>query len=42
VRIPSPLTSEAEKLAAIVRDVMTKKAELKREIASVVKALEQA
>lgn len=40
VRIPSPLTSEAEKLAATVADVMAEKAELKRDIWSVVKTLE--
>jgi hypothetical protein len=40
VKIPSPLTSEAERLAATVEDVMAKKAELKRDIWSVVKTLE--
>jgi hypothetical protein len=40
VKIPSPLTSDAEKMADTVRGVMVRKAELKREIASVVRALE--
>jgi hypothetical protein len=40
VRIPSPLTPEAERLAATVADVMVTKAELKRDIWAVVKTLE--
>jgi hypothetical protein len=40
VKIPSPLTAEAEKLACTVRDIMTRKAAIKQQIGSAVKDLE--
>jgi hypothetical protein len=40
VKIPSLVTREAERLAAMVGDVMARKAEVKRNIGSIIKSLE--